>query len=317
MSEHIKEFERRAKRVSGDRVVAVPNLMSRIRHDGIPTRLDFNDIGICASGVDYMVFPSRYGSAIPKNFHSYRLQRIGRETSRHEVHFGALDTQDDRVLNVAVKDSHVSLALGELAMNQYVEHLGLPVYEHIGMVVCAESIDGADDRLTHLLSIFNPAVISMDNHEWEGMPEYELKDLLGYAASALGNLNGKGIRHGDSELKNFGQNDAGNTFLVDFEHAHSFKDIAIIATSDMFDTQTKAIAQDRVNKYVRGDIRDVFNSIKPFLTMRGKGIGAAYKLFHKAFFGAYEAAAVGEPCGSSVEAAMHVAHSVLKAESKS
>lgn len=132
----------------------------------------------------------------------------GRTDCVHNLTFGmqelSMDSGESFSLPIAVKpyDLEHSALIHELASFRYINGLGVMESFHpVGVWV--------DDKgSSYLLSHFEPAVISLDNVDWDQngrspLQEYfTLLDALERSAQILSRLHAAGFIHGDAQIKN-------------------------------------------------------------------------------------------------------------------
>lgn len=275
MNDRIFAFSKKIESIGNYEIQHLPDLSNCVRHDGKFTRIK-TDVkpGFITYKQDVTV--------APRSFIPYPLRRISRENSRHEVHFGLLDNDE-----VAVKDGHVSLTLGEHAMTMYFQKLGLPTYELLGIVVDDIKPSTIGEYLVHGLTIYDSDVLTLDAMDWNGMTNEEFEVQVTKASLALSGLGKLAIKHGDAELKNYGQKADGTTFMIDLEHAVSFRDLAEISSDGLKFGDAASLAQDKINKMIRIDIRSLKDGIEVYLRRRGRNPGGVLKVVKRTIIEPY------------------------------
>lgn len=208
---------------------------------------------------------------IPVDFLPKPLLKLGRDNSRHEVHFGSLilDNQEassKSSIEIAVKDCQLSSGLGEIAMCQYAASMGMYSFKPVGIFLREEIFYG--DRLAHMVTIFDKEVIPLDALPWSDMDLDEAGLVIENAAFAAADFHKAGLFHGDLEFKNFGQRTSGEVAIVDLEHTVGANDVMTIAALQLgFSKETQDCAQSKIGRKVRIDLRSMKNSVcglRPF-----------------------------------------------------
>ena len=113
---------------------------------------------------------------------------------------------------MAVKPTKNQAALlGELAMFQYLEELGMPTFKPTSFLFTDTT------KANHLLTRFEKPISTMDTVEWEELEADEKWFQLDFAVKTLALLHSELLFHGDLEFKNVGFDERGDLIIIDPE----------------------------------------------------------------------------------------------------
>lgn len=213
----------------------IPDLSEQVNHRGKYQNPDVQlDPGLYLAA-DYTYNLPRVPDAI--TFFGQPANRLGREDSHNYVFFGKLlchwfrefDAQAEH--QVAVKPYNRQRPytnLGELAMHQYIQKLGLPTLEPVGLL----ALPGEEKR-SYLLTKFRPSVATMDTIDWWELDEEEKWQRLDVAIDTLVLLHSNLLFHGDFKFRNVGFGERGEVVIVDPELMVSGKEYADEALAEL------------------------------------------------------------------------------------
>lgn len=295
-SETVVTFQRQVDSVSQRQVYQLPSLTEHINHSGKYTRPRVHLAeGLFLSPELISYSEKEYGGR-PESF-TFMAQpghRLGREKSHNEVFFGKLLSHwhangNLHEAQVAVKPTknHAAL-LGELAMFQYLNDLGMPTFTPTSFLV------PENDGTSHLLTRFEKPIATMDTVEWDELETAEKWLQLDSAVKTMALLHSELLFHGDLEFKNVGFDERGELIIIDPELMVSALEMAEIASQGSNAEEVRT-AQIRLKQSMSNDFTSVCRSIDEFIITslpmneRPKNDAAKFKLYARHLFRPYEA----------------------------
>lgn len=264
----VTDFQDELSLVKGHKIRPLPDLIGQINHYGKSSEPEL----VAGPGmfiIENSLVPISRSPNIdvePNNV-SFNLQpghRLGRENSHNKVFFGkilahAIDGDSPIAEEeVAVKPSDPQVCLlGELAMFQYMNALGLPTFQPVGYL-----LSGTGRH--HLLTRFDQPVDTMDSVEWQELTVDEQLFQLGAAIDTAVMLHANMLFHGDLEFKNVGFGDTGDLIIVDPELMVSGAGLA-----EIYNTSNSEIDRDhavlRLSQIMSKDFSDICRSTETFI----------------------------------------------------
>ena len=190
----------------GLRVVAPPNLLTRINHNGKYNRP-------VLTGEELANLPLLGHLLIDKE------ESVEHPDSRNNVQFGRLSQAEGGDVQVAIKQQSLPVVMGEIAMMQLCQSYGIRTLEPVGLGVDGSlSVTG---KQGYLVSRYDPVVrnSTMDLVEWEELAPEDRLAIVDGGFSAIAELHAVGIVHGDSYTRNIVAGKPPKIF--DLEHATS------------------------------------------------------------------------------------------------
>lgn len=162
------------------------------------------DEGLCREGMQYGFFVQ------PGN-------RLTREDSHNKVFFGNMlllpEAEGSEVhAQVAVKSRVLSEApklLGEMALFQHLDELGLRTYRSAGLLVGKKAV--------HFMTYFEGNVATMDTVDWQSLDAPEAWVEVDKVVDTMYQLYTNALFHGDLEFRNVAFDQTGNTVIIDPE----------------------------------------------------------------------------------------------------
>jgi hypothetical protein len=208
----------------------LPDFTRTLQHSGFLTPFphDAFEPGIHVDSQRWGVVAER-GAPDRFTFIGQDWLRIGRDESYRGVFFGNMVStwfNDGTVANeqVAVTPSlgrfpqDYQESLQEIAIHQYLEQLGVPTLEVLGMLVVERP-----EQVPRVFKIsrFRPYE-TLNNINWRGLTEDQRWDRMGLALDTLARLHAHLVFHGDPVFKNigFGQTE-GDIVVIDTEKSLS------------------------------------------------------------------------------------------------
>lgn len=270
---------------SNRNIGVLANMASQVRQDVKFTRPQID------SANPIMLAKEFYDQGAPVEFRPKPLLKLGRDRSRHEVHFGSLMLENtDKSLrtniDIAVKDCQLSSGLGEIAMNQYAMSRGLYAFQPVGIFLLDKIFHG--DRLAHIVTRFDKEVFSLDALPWQEMDTDYIKSVIGKAAIAAADFHKNGLFHGDLEFKNLGQRTTGEVVVIDLEHTVGAEDMMAIAALQLgFPQETQDRARKRIEMKSRSDFRAMNKSIGDLRPFTGLSEERKLRVAQQAILGPY------------------------------
>jgi hypothetical protein len=307
--ENIKNFQSLLP-VDPGQIVELPDLSSQVRQDA-----EFTRPKPPVSAGQSLLAPELSAHGPLENYESRPLRRLGKDNSRHEVHFGTLVSGGADV-EVAVKDCTLSWGLGEIAMNQFAAQEGLYAYAPLGLFISGKTERG--NHLAHLVTAYDPEITPLDSLDWTEMDEADASLIVEDAAVAMARFHGKGLFHGDLDdrFKNFIQRTTGEVAIIDLEHTVGAEEIMAIASLGRVFGRDAEIAQGKIERLSCKDFRDLKKSLDslPFLT--GCREGRKLRIARRLLFDPYisNAEDFGSQYFKLLADAAKKSHSALRAE---
>ncbi len=255
----------------------------------------------------------------PTGYDLKKMWRLGKDRSRHEVHFGNLTFESSGTsteIPVAIKDCILSWGLGEIAMNQLVAREGLYAFEPLSLFVGDRNEKG--ELVAYLVTARDEEITSLDSLDWPEMDEANMELVVLDAARAIAKVHAKGLFHGDLDdhFKNFVQRTTGEIAIVDWEHAVGAEEImATVSLENTFGGDA-GIARGQTERLSRRDFRDLKRSLDSLPFVRGRSEGRKLRIARKLLFDPYVSYmedSSGHYSNLLTEMAKK-AHSVLRAE---
>lgn len=256
-------FQRDLAGIAPGTVTALPDLTGYIKHSGTFPRPEL-ELGT-GMAVDYQLLAEQGApdEFIIDNqvFFNKPPHRLGRENSHNKVFFGLLLANGTGVeapigLDVAVKTKpieKVSALLGEVAMFQYLQSIGIPTFRPYALLRTNDNI--------HFLTETQQNVDTMDTIEWKSLDLPERWVQMDYAIQTLALLHSNMLFHGDSEFKNIAFGDLGDIVVVDPELM-----VSCIELAEMYlhgsDERIRKSAFIRIKQCMGSDFSDLTNSIE-------------------------------------------------------
>ena len=295
-SETVERFQDQVGSISRYQVQILPNLTEHVNHSGKYTRPKVSlTPGIYLSPGIISFAEDNYG-ARPDSF-TFMTQpghRLGREKSHNEVFFGKLLSHwesEEAILEsqVAVKPTKNRAALlGELAMFQYLEELGMPTFQPTSFLLTETT------EATHLLTRFEKPVATMDTVEWDELESEEKWMQVDFAVKTMALLHSELLFHGDLEFKNVGFDERGDLIIIDPELMVSALEMAEIVSQGR-DSREVNSAEIRLKQSMSNDFTSVCKSIDEFIiasfpvAQRPNNDAAKFKLYARHLFRPYVA----------------------------
>ena len=310
--ENIKNFQSLLP-IDPEQIVELPDLSSQVRQDAEETRPESSLV----AGQSLLAPElSVYGPLA--SYELRPLRRLGKDNSRHEVHFGMLVSEGTDAVSteVAVKDCTLSWGLGEIAMNQFAARRGLYAFKPYGLLVSDKTEGG--NRLAHLVTIYDPEVTPLDSLDWSDMDEADASLIVKDAAVAMARFHREGLFHGDLDdrFKNFIQRTTGEVAIIDLEHTVGAEEIMAIASLGRIFGRDAEIAQGKIERLSCKDFRELKKSLDrlPFLVGRSEGrkLRFARSLLFDPYISNVEGS--GSQYSKLLVNAAKKSHSVLRAE---
>jgi hypothetical protein len=298
-SEVVGAFRAELSQLEPSNIHVLPDLSGLIPHDGTPNFGNLHlSLGLHVSP-DQIEAAGR--AAVPTtpesiSFHQKVLYRVGRENSRNNVIFGGLSAEwvdgAGYKTDVAVKPAEVHPhLLGELAMLQYMQSLGIRSLEPEGYLVGETASDSRD----YLITRFNGPIDTMDNIDWDELDSDEQWGQAGLAIETLALLHSNLLFHGDLEFKNIGLGETGEAVVVDPEYMVSALDLADAVKENPGTSQSEA-KLIRLRQLMSRDFGKacssigscILNSLPP--ESRPRNDSARLKLLNRRIYKPYKAA---------------------------
>lgn len=188
--------------------------------------------------------------------------RLTREDSHNKVFFGNLlllpEGEGGEVhAQVAVKSrssNETSKLLGEMALFQHLEDLGLRTYRSAALLV--------GQKATHFMTYFEGNVATMDTIEWESMDVEEAWTEVDKVVDTMYQLYPNALFHGDLEFRNVAFDQTGNTVIIDPELMISARDSfdELLDAGIMLTPDQQRVYNALVQK-MSGELSSIFKSI--------------------------------------------------------
>jgi hypothetical protein len=227
---------------------------------------------------DFTYIEPGFSELVPVSYKKYPIRSIGRENSRHQVHFGTLKFNEGSSLDVAVKDGTLRLSLGEISVMNYYQSLGLKTFIPFAVLKSKQINPEVKETQTYLITRYEDDVRTYNSIDWFRLDDEETRFYLREATLALVELHQNGIIHGDYEIKNIAQDINGKTFAIDWEHSTSYSDVALVALlRHQFTQEQQQSAIRNIEHATRRDLRDLINSISSVLRYRNMSHGRMFK----------------------------------------
>lgn len=286
-----QEFISFIEGVRPDRIAVLPDLSEFLDHEGKRTNnlqehflKDYDRAYLSQSFMD-RVQSNRFPDRV--DFLPHPTLRLGRENSQQQVFFGSLvgrwfHEAEDKPIQVAVKpiasgSIAEDKALHELALYQHMEQEGLPTLNVLGAGIFREP---RNDIVGFIISEFEPDMITLDTLNWNKMEVTEVIYNIERVIETLALLHSRLLFHGDSEFKNVGIGEAGESLrIVDMEWGTS------VAAGDG--------NIDMVSRQLSADFSCVARSFDEFIFRDDTEVGGVrndvdrFNLLHNLFYEPY------------------------------
>ncbi len=311
--ENVRNFEALLP-VNPEDITRLPDLSARVRQDAKYTRPKLSSLPH-----QVLLAPPIMELGAPTGYDLKKMWRLGKDRSRHEVHFGNLTFESSGTsteIPVAIKDCILSWGLGEIAMNQLVAREGLYAFEPLSLFVGDRNEKG--ELVAYLVTARDEEITSLDSLDWPEMDEANMELVVLDAARAIAKVHAKGLFHGDLDdhFKNFVQRTTGEIAIVDWEHAVGAEEImATVSLENTFGGDA-GIARGQTERLSRRDFRDLKRSLDSLPFVRGRSEGRKLRIARKLLFDPYVSYmedSSGHYSNLLTEMAKK-AHSVLRAE---
>jgi len=264
--ELVEEFQASIFGVRPQNVYSLPDLTPHINHKGLVNnpQITLAD-GIFIDKDLFEPLPTEVDS-MPNAF-GFILQpanRLGREVSRNQVFFGKLvvnwlhngHSSENQVAVKPLKDREA--LLGELAMFQYCQNLGIPTFKPTGFLIANKT---AHD---HLMTEFQGPVETLDAWDWDALDIDEQWMLFSNAVETAAMLNSELLFHGDLQGRNVATDEMGGIFVIDPESMVSALEIADIAASAANENQ-RNWALDFIKRHISRELTDICGSVDEYI----------------------------------------------------
>lgn len=239
-----------------DDTFRLPDLKERINHNmkfvQVNDNLDngiYLDEGLHRDNMQYGFFVQ------PGN-------RLTREDSHNKVFFGNMlllpEGEGGEVhAQVAIKSrsrEETPKLLGEMALFQHLDDLGLKTFRPAGLIV--------GEKATHLMTYFEGNVATMDTVDWMSMEVEEAWEEVDKVVDTMFQLYTNALFHGDLEFRNVAFNQTGSTVIIDPELMISARDTyAVLLDADIMLSPQQRCMYDALVKKLSGEMGSVFKSI--------------------------------------------------------
>ncbi len=290
----IDTFQSDIEQRSGQPVVAFPDLVSDINHNGkyVQIRRHLDDGMYLHTSINKDTADSSDHSYV---FVAQPGNRLTREDSHNGVFFGrfwVLPSNEGTEISaqVAVKSRGIERKkdlLGEAALFQHIGRLGLRTFKPAGLVIAPDTV--------HLMTYFNGDVVTMDTVEWNEATPDEAWLELSKAVDTMYQLHTNKLTHGDLEFRNVAFDTTGDTVIIDPELMTSVQEsFDDLSEAGMLLTAEQQVVMDRLVLRMSHEFSAVCKSIKeqiiPVLPKaeRPRGSEAHLKLYKKHLFEPYK-----------------------------
>lgn len=201
----------------------------------------------------------------------------GREWSQRKVFFGNLNIahQEQGIsMPVAVKPfvpQAFPHATHEMGMYRYMDSLGIPTLQVVGMVAIQGASDKYKEPLTYVMTKEHRGLTTLDNVEWKTIDKEERWSRLRPAIDTMAHLHAKMLFHGDLEFKNVAYEEEERAFrVVDPEYMVSLRDVVTPFGNDPLERR-------RVVQKMSADFGKLFKSVTEMLLDKGTDERAAFE----------------------------------------
>lgn len=262
-SQLIENFQTELLGIRACSVADLPDLSGHINHFGQLTQppVDLSP-GLFLDGRVAGVYDSI--TTAPPDSVGFMVRpgdRLGREDSHNNLFVGKLIMEQFGKDALPV-ESHVAVKplpksapiLGELAMFQYLQQLGIPTFQPSGLLIAK------DTSHNHLLTKFNSRVETLDTVDWAELDEDERWGQLGAAVETAALVNSEVLFHGDLEIRNVAADEARETFIVDPEFMVSGRELAEIAMNSS-DEVAASWTLLRLKELMNNELKNICKSI--------------------------------------------------------
>lgn len=188
--------------------------------------------------------------------------RLTREDSHNKVFFGSMlllpeDAAGEVHAQVAVKSrsrEDTPKLLGEMALFQRLDDLGLKTFRPAGLIV--------GEKATHLMTYFEGNVATMDTVDWMNMELEEAWVEVDKVVDTMFQLYTNALFHGDLEFRNVAFDQTGSTVIIDPELMISARDAyEELLDADFILSPEQQRVYDNLVKKLSGELGSVFKSI--------------------------------------------------------
>lgn len=248
----VDEFQATIHSLQPHQIYSLPDLTEHINHRGKHKAPEIKLADGLFLDRSQLSAPSGVPEAKPEGFGFIlkKALRVGREMSRNKVFMGEVTAEwfehdHSDSMDVAVKPLvNRKALLGELAMLQYMNSMGIPTFRPTGFIFNKKA------SRSHLLTEFQGPVETIDTWDWKRMDMGEQWEMFTYSVETAAMLNSSLLFHRDLQPRNIATDDRNRIVIVDPEFTVSALELAETALSTQDDT---------VRVFITSEIKDLMS----------------------------------------------------------